>query len=308
MISFYKEFGELGYLASYSNYGFFANGVYYKTTEHYYQSNKVIDDKIKGKIIKASTPKIASEIGRDRNNKIKKLWRLIKCDVMYFGVLYKFQQNKDICQKLVLTGNEKIAEATVKENYWGLGKNNDGRNNYGIILELVRKKVRNDSMSYYTKEGFEKLEREIAQIDEEYVNTTLKMGVSDSLDSDLRENPEFMDLRVKAMYGLPALKAQLIKDKNNAIIIEDTEEYLNWDGESVSRKCKITILVDDDEEEEYTILGANEGNIKENILSCEAPLVLALLGHRVGEIVNYNGLNIQIESVKKIEKELTREL
>ena len=160
-------------------------------------------------------------------------------------------------------------------------------------------------MSYYTKEGYEKLEKEILSIDDEYIDTTTKMGVSDSIDSDLRENPEFMDLRVKAMYALPAKKVQLMKDKKNAIIIEDTDEYKNWDCQTVSRKCKVT-LVTDGEIEDFTILGANEGNIRENILSCEAPLVLALLNHSLGETIKFNGMNIKIESIKRIEKELIR--
>ena len=305
MLGFYKEFGELGYLASYSNHGFFDDGVYYKTTEHYYQSMKVLNDKIRKKIIDSKTPKEASSIGRDRNNKKRKLWRLIKCDVMYNGVLFKFMQNEDICKKLINTKNDTIVEETEKENYWGIGPNKDGLNNYGKILELVRKKVGSDNMSYYTREGYEQLEKEILSIDDEYVNTTTKMGESDSLDSDIRENPEFMDLRVKAMYSLPAKKAQLIKEKNNAIIIEDTKEYNNWDYQTVSRKCKVTLVVDG-EREDYLILGANESNIRENILSCEAPLVLAILNHRLGETIKYNGMNIVIESIGKIEKELVR--
>lgn len=39
-IEFYKEFGPLGYLATYSNHGFYKNGVFWKTSEHYYQAQK----------------------------------------------------------------------------------------------------------------------------------------------------------------------------------------------------------------------------------------------------------------------------
>ena len=54
MIEFYKEFGELGYLANYSNHGFTKDGVFYKTVEHYYQSEKFDDPEIKNKIIKTN--------------------------------------------------------------------------------------------------------------------------------------------------------------------------------------------------------------------------------------------------------------
>lgn len=137
-IKFYKEFGQYGYLASYSNHGFYKDGIYYKTTEHYYQSMKMVDHEIKKKIIEAKTPKEASNIGRDRNNKKQENWKSIKNKVMFEGVLYKFEQNEDIKEKLLSTGNEEIIEETTKENYWGIGPNYDGENNYGKILCEVR--------------------------------------------------------------------------------------------------------------------------------------------------------------------------
>ena len=92
----------------------------------------------------AETPKIASTIGRDRNLKLRSDWEEVKQDVMFDAVYYKFKQNKDILQKLLDTGNATIVEATVKENYWGCGPNNDGQNNYGKILIKVREKLRTE--------------------------------------------------------------------------------------------------------------------------------------------------------------------
>ena len=143
-IRFYKEFGEYGYLATYSNYGFFKDGVFWKTSEHYYQAQKFIDYNTKIRIQNAETPKIASVIGRDRNLNLRSDWEEVKQDVMFDAVYYKFKQNKDILQKLLDTGDAKIIEATVKENYWGCGPNNDGQNNYGKILVKVREKLRTE--------------------------------------------------------------------------------------------------------------------------------------------------------------------
>ena len=47
MIDFYKEFGNLGYLANYSHHGFYKDGIFYKTAEHYYQASKFNDLEIK---------------------------------------------------------------------------------------------------------------------------------------------------------------------------------------------------------------------------------------------------------------------
>ena len=143
-IRFYKEFGEYGYLATYSNYGFFKDGVFWKTSEHYYQAQKFMDSDNKIRIQNAETPKIASIIGRDRKLNLRSDWEEVKQDVMFDAVYYKFKQNKDILQKLLDTGNATIVEATVKENYWGCGPNNDGQNNYGKILIKVREKLRTE--------------------------------------------------------------------------------------------------------------------------------------------------------------------
>lgn len=144
MIEFYKEFGELGYLANYSNHGFTKNGIFYKTVEHYYQSEKFDDPEIKKRIINAPTPKEASNIGRDRSNIRKENFKEIKNQVMFDGILEKFRQNRDITYKLIETRNKKIAEATIDEYYWGIGKDKSGKNVIGDILVKVRERIKRE--------------------------------------------------------------------------------------------------------------------------------------------------------------------
>ena len=144
MIEFYKEFGDLGYLANYSNHGFSIDGVYYKTVEHYYQAMKYDNKEIKNRIINAETPKEASNIGRDRNNKRIDNFKDIKNDIMFNGILEKFRQNRDIAYKLIETRNNDIAEATVDEYYWGIGKDRSGQNNIGKILVQVRERIKRE--------------------------------------------------------------------------------------------------------------------------------------------------------------------
>ena len=143
-IDFYKEYGELGYLANYSNHGFYKDNIYYKTAEHYYQANKFDDINIRNKIINAKTPKEASNIGRDRNNIRKKDFNKIKNKVMEEAIYEKFKQNSDIRTKLLETGNEEIREMTTKESYWGVGPNLDGSNYSGKILMKVRERLRKE--------------------------------------------------------------------------------------------------------------------------------------------------------------------
>ena len=146
-VDFYKEFGDLGYLANYSNHGFYKDGVYYKTVEHYYQSKKFNDKELVKKIIECDTPKEASNIGRDRENIRIDNFKDKKLDVMYEGVLEKFRQNSDIRAKLIETRNQEIREMTTKENYWGIGPNLDGENHIGKILMKVRDKVKEETIN-----------------------------------------------------------------------------------------------------------------------------------------------------------------
>ncbi len=152
---------------------------------------------------------------------------------------------------------------------------------------------------YVTREGYEQLYNEISNIDKKHDDVEKKMGESVKRDSDLRENPEYMALRVEAMYGIPKMKQELVLKLQNSVIIEETEEYINWDGKTVIRKCDVDLLIDG-EVESYKILGSNEGSLKDGILSCDAPMVTSILGHKVGETVEFNGMKIFIDNVSKI--------
>ena len=151
MIEFYKEFGELGYLANYSNHGFTKNGIFYKTVEHYYQSEKFDNSEVRERIINAPTPKEASNIGRDRSNIRKENFKEIKNQVMFDGILEKFRQNRDIAYRLIETRNKRIAEATIDEYYWGIGKDKSGKNVIGDILVKVRERIKREILDNIIK-------------------------------------------------------------------------------------------------------------------------------------------------------------
>jgi len=154
---------------------------------------------------------------------------------------------------------------------------------------------------YVTYEGYQKLSDEIRLQDILHDETEREMGRSVKRDNDLRENPEYMSLRVRAMYEIPARKQELVQQYQSAVIIEETPEYIDWDNETVIRKCIITLDYDG-EIEIYKILGENEGDLKNNILSCGSPIVLAMLGKKIGEEIEFNGYKIKILSVEKITK------
>ena len=146
-IFFYKEFGALGYLASYSPHGFDKDGFFWKTVEHYYQAQKFHDLKVRKLIMEAKTPKEASAIGRSRKYKLRDDWENIKNEVMYEAVLQKFKAHPNLKKLLLDTGDEEIIEETVKENYWGCGPNRDGQNHFGKILCKVRDELKGEEQN-----------------------------------------------------------------------------------------------------------------------------------------------------------------
>ncbi len=141
-VDFYREEGELGYLANYSDYGFMVDGVYYPTAEHFYQASKFDNPEIIQKILSCKTAREAASVGRDRNNKRIDHFKDIKLDKMYQAVYEKFQQNPDIRKKLIETGDEEIREMTDQESYWGVGPQLDGENHMGEILMRVREELK----------------------------------------------------------------------------------------------------------------------------------------------------------------------
>lgn len=155
--------------------------------------------------------------------------------------------------------------------------------------------------SYYiTRKGYQKLYEDYLNVDNEIAQANIMMGESVKRDNDLRETPEFMELRVKAMYELPSKKQSLWNKYNSAIVIEDTNEYKKFDGKTVIRGCKIKINIDGYEICVYQIKGSDEGDINNDILSCDAPMARALLGKKIGEKVKFNEMEIEILEVVKL--------
>ena len=151
---------------------------------------------------------------------------------------------------------------------------------------------------YITKKGYENLYKEYKNVDMEIKQILKEIGESVKRDNDLRENSEFMQLRVKAMYELPAKKKEIWNQYKKAIIIEEQNKYINFDNKTVILGSVVTMNFSGDIYK-YTILGTNEGNIENNILSCEAPISKAILGKKIGDKILFRNETIEILNVEK---------
>lgn len=150
-----------------------------------------------------------------------------------------------------------------------------------------------------SRAGLVKLKAEFEAIDAKIQKTLNEMGESAKRDNDLRENPEFMELRVKAMHTLPAQKEKIHFKIKEATIIEDTPEYKHFDGTTIIVGAVVTFTMEG-RENRFTILGSTEGDLKNHVLACDAPLAQAMIGRHVGDTFSFNSRTIIIKKIEKI--------
>lgn len=102
---------------------------------------------------------------------------------------------------------------------------------------------------------------------------------------DLSENSEYdaaRDEQAKIEARIQELEYKL----EHAVIIDSKDKT------KVNVGCEVTVLyVDDNEEDTYSIVGSLEADPFENKVSNESPIGAALIGSKVGDIINVDGPN-----------------
>lgn len=142
-IYFYSNREEpYGCFSNFSGHGFELDGAYWATSEHYFQAQKFAGTPHLEEIRRASSPKQAAEMGRDRARPLRADWEQVKDEIMRKAVQRKFETHADIREILLSTGEEDIVENAPNDYYWGCGKDGTGQNKLGQILVEVRNRLR----------------------------------------------------------------------------------------------------------------------------------------------------------------------
>lgn len=144
-IYFYSSTDDYAEFSNFSSHGFGIDDKYWKTVEHYFQAMKFAGTKYEDKVREARSPREAKKLGRRRDFPLRDDWEAVKDDVMYAGVLKKFQTHADIRALLLSTGDEEIVENAPFDYYWGCGADGSGKNMLGKILVRVREALRADT-------------------------------------------------------------------------------------------------------------------------------------------------------------------
>ena len=132
-----------------------------------------------------------------------------------------------------------------------------------------------------TYEGLKKLEDELQDLKVNQRREIAQKIKEAREQGDLSENAEY-DAAKDEQRDIEARIEQIEKILKNAEVVLDEE----IDLDKISIGCLVRVLdVEYDEEEEYKLVGSSEGRSLQNKVSNESPFGQALIGAKVGDIV-----------------------
>ena len=146
-----------------------------------------------------------------------------------------------------------------------------------------------------TKEGYEEIKDELNDL----INVKRPANIE-----AIKEARALGDLSENADYDAARNEQAEIEAKIKKLetILENVQiiESVNTDEVGVGTTVKITYIDDEDDVDQYKIVGSQEADPFESKISNESPIAKALMGHKVGDVVLVESPNGNYE-VKVIE-------
>lgn len=148
---------------------------------------------------------------------------------------------------------------------------------------------------FLTQEGYDEIKEELDYL----INTKRPENIIAIKEAralgDLSENADY-DAARNEQAEIEARIKKLEAIVENVNIIEE----VSTDSVGLGNTVKISYVDDDEDLDEYKIVGSQEADPFESKISNESPIAKALLGHKVGEIVSVESPNGSYE-IKIIE-------
>ncbi len=146
-----------------------------------------------------------------------------------------------------------------------------------------------------TKEGYEEIKEELNDL----INVKRPANIE-----AIKEARALGDLSENADYDAARNEQAEIEAKIKKLetILENVQiiESVSTDEVGVGTTVKIAYIDDEDDIDQYKIVGSQEADPFESKISNESPIAKALMGHKVGDIVSVESPNGSYE-VKVIE-------
>ena len=138
---------------------------------------------------------------------------------------------------------------------------------------------------YLTEEGLEEIKKELDELKLVRRPEVINALKDARAQGDLSENAEY-----DAARSEQAIVESRIKDLE--VMLERAVVITKVDTDVVSIGTKVTLeYVDDDDTEEYSIVGSQEADPFTNKISNESPIAKAIMGLKVGSIVSVDSPN-----------------
>lgn len=145
--------------------------------------------------------------------------------------------------------------------------------------------MKNKNTVYLTQEGLDTLKLELDDLITNKRPANIQSIKEARALGDLSENAEYDAARNEQAVIESRIK-QLEKMLENVSIISEVSTDFVGIGNTVAIK-----YVDDDEEDEYKIVGSQEADPFESKISNESPIAQALFDHKVGDVVTVESPN-----------------
>lgn len=147
---------KYGFLSNWYLSDFEVDGIEYSSLEQYmmYQKAKHFrDEEMMNRILEIDDPHEIKALGRKVSDFNSSHWNGVRQIVVYEGLLAKFSQNDDLREKLLATGDDILAECSIRDRIWGIGLALDdddrldvskwtGQNLLGYALMMVRQELK----------------------------------------------------------------------------------------------------------------------------------------------------------------------
>lgn len=149
---------------------------------------------------------------------------------------------------------------------------------------------------FLTQEGLDELKKELDE---------LKLVKRPEVINALKDARAQGDLSENAEYDAARTEQAIVESriKELEVMLDNAKVITKTKSDVVALGSKVTLkYIEEDEEEEYTIVGSKEADPFENKISNESPIAKAILGLKAGETVSVDSPNgkydVKIISIK----------
>ncbi len=131
-----------------------------------------------------------------------------------------------------------------------------------------------------TKAGFDKLIEELEQLMKQELPEIIGRVAEARANGDLKENAEYHAARER--QGQIQDRVKYLEETIGAAQVLEKK----GDSDTIVFGSKVVLVeVDDDDEEEYTLVGQDEADPTAGMISVTSPIGKGLLGHKKGDMV-----------------------